>query len=177
MRSIPEKTPCIFEKNVQSRGIFWIQCLVDSNYVQLVYCIFYNLCYEISLSIDVSDVLKSPTIIIFLSSSPFLSVSSVSISLIFHCSVAKSCSSFLQPHGLQHAGLPCPSLLIAPSVLKLMPTELVMPSNPLILCCPLLLLTSILPSIRVFSSELALFIRWPKCWSFSFSNSSFINYS
>ncbi|CAI9175993.1 unnamed protein product [Rangifer tarandus platyrhynchus] len=50
-----------------------------------------------------------------------------------------------------------------------MSIELVMPSNHLILCCPLLLLPSIFPSIRVFSNELALHIRWPKYWSFSFS--------
>ena len=55
------------------------------------------------------------------------------------------------------------------SLLKLMSTESVMPSNHLILCCPLLLLFSIFPSIRVFSSELALHIRWPKYWSFSIS--------
>ena len=55
------------------------------------------------------------------------------------------------------------------SLLKLMYTESVMPSNHLILCHPLLLLPSILPSIRVFSSESALHIRWPKYWSFSFS--------
>ena len=47
--------------------------------------------------------------------------------------------------------------------------ELVMPSNHLILCCPLLLLPSIFPSIRVFSNELAICIKWPKYWSFSFS--------
>ena len=50
-----------------------------------------------------------------------------------------------------------------------MSIESVMPSNHLILCCPLLLLSSIFPSIRVFSSESALCIRWPKCWSFSFN--------
>ena len=55
------------------------------------------------------------------------------------------------------------------SLLKLMSTELVMPSNHLILCHPLLLLPSIFPSIRVFSNESALHIRWPKYWSFSFS--------
>ena len=55
------------------------------------------------------------------------------------------------------------------SLLKLMSVELVMPSNHLILCCHLLLLPSIFPSIRVFSNELALSIRWPKYWSFSFS--------
>ena len=55
------------------------------------------------------------------------------------------------------------------SLLKLMSIELVMPSNHLILCCPLLLLPSIFPSIRVFSNESAFHIRWPNYWSFSFS--------
>ena len=55
------------------------------------------------------------------------------------------------------------------SMLKLMSIESVMPSNHLILCHPLLLLPSIFPSIRVFSSESVLCIRWPKYWSFSFS--------
>ena len=55
------------------------------------------------------------------------------------------------------------------SLLKLMSIELVNPSNHLILCCPLLLLPSIVPSIRVFSSESGPRIRWPKYWSFSFS--------
>ena len=55
------------------------------------------------------------------------------------------------------------------SLLKLMSNELMMPSNHLILYCPLLLPSSIFPSIRVFSSELALCLRWPKYWSFSFN--------
>ena len=55
------------------------------------------------------------------------------------------------------------------SLLKLMSIELVMPSNHLILCCPLLLLPSIFPTIKVFSNESVLCIRWPKCWSFRFS--------
>ena len=58
-----------------------------------------------------------------------------------------------------------------------MSIELVMPSNHLILCRPLLLLASIFPSIRVFSSESFLCIRWPKYWSFSFSISPFDEYS
>ena len=58
-----------------------------------------------------------------------------------------------------------------------MSIELVMPSNYLILCCPHLLLPSIFPSIRVFSSELALYIRWPKSWSFCFSISPSNEYS
>ena len=61
------------------------------------------------------------------------------------------------------------SITSSQSLLKLMSIESVMPSNRLILCCPLLLLPSILPSIRVFSSESVLPIRWPKYWSFSFS--------
>ena len=55
------------------------------------------------------------------------------------------------------------------NLLKLMSIESVMPSNHLILCCPLLLSPSIFPSIRVFSSESALHIRWPKYWNFVFS--------
>ena len=58
-----------------------------------------------------------------------------------------------------------------------MSIESVMPSNHLIFCCPLLLLSSIFPSIRVFSSDLALHIRWPKYWSFSFSISPTNEYS
>ena len=58
-----------------------------------------------------------------------------------------------------------------------MPVELVMPSNHLILCCPLLLLPSIFPSIRVFSNDSVLHIRWPKYWSFGFSISPSNEYS
>ena len=73
----------------------------------------------------------------------------------------------LQPHGLAHqASL---SFTISWSLLKLMSIDLVMPSNHLILCHPLLLLPSVCPSIRVFSNELTLHIRWPKYWSFSFN--------
>ena len=61
------------------------------------------------------------------------------------------------------------SFTISLSLLKLVSIESLMPSNHLILCCPLLLLPSIFPTIRVFSSELALCIRGPKYWSFSFS--------
>ena len=63
------------------------------------------------------------------------------------------------------------------SLLKLMSIELVMPSNHLILSCPLLLLSSVSPSIRVFSSESVLHIKWPKYWSFSFSISPSDEYS
>ena len=61
------------------------------------------------------------------------------------------------------------SFTVSQSLLKPMSSELVMPSNYLILCLSLLLLPSVFPSIMVFSNESALHIRWPKCWSFSFS--------
>ena len=77
-------------------------------------------------------------------------------------------SDSLRPCGLQHARPPCPSP--TPGVYSnSMSIELVMPSNHLILCHPLLLLPSIFPSIRVFSNKSALCTRWPKYWSFSFS--------
>ena len=69
------------------------------------------------------------------------------------------------------------SFILSRSLLKLMSIESVMPSNHLILCRPLLLLPSIFPSIRVFSNESVLRIRWPKYWSFSFSISSYNEYS
>ena len=72
-------------------------------------------------------------------------------------------------------GLPVHYQLL--ELLKLMSIELVMPSSHLILCCPLLLLPSVFPSIRVFSYESALYIKWPKCWSFSFSISPSNEYS
>ena len=77
-------------------------------------------------------------------------------------------SDSLRPHEPQHARLPCPSPTPG-SPPKPMSIESMMPSNHLILCRPLLLLPSIFPSIRVFSSESALHIRWPKDWSFSFN--------
>ena len=69
------------------------------------------------------------------------------------------------------------SITKSQSLLKLMSMESVMPSNHLILCHPLLLLPSIFPSIRVFSNESVLHIRWPKCWNFSFSISPSNEYS
>ena len=79
-------------------------------------------------------------------------------------------SNSLWPHGLQHARFPYTSLY--PSLLKFMSIESVMLSNHLILCCPLLLLPSIFLSIRVFSNELALCIRWAKYWNFSINHSN-----
>ena len=75
-------------------------------------------------------------------------------------------SDSLRPHELQHGR---PPITNSQSLPKLMSIELVIPSNHLILCHHLLLLPSIFPTIRVFSSESAFRIRWPKYWSFSFN--------
>ena len=90
------------------------------------------------------------------------------------CSVAKlSDSAISWTAGCQAP----PSPTISWSLLKFTSTESMMLSNHLILCCPLLLLPSIFPSIRVFPNELALHIRWPNYWSFSFSCSPSNEYS
>ena len=77
---------------------------------------------------------------------------------------AQSCPTLCNPMDCSQAS---PSITNSQSLLKLMSTESVMPSSHLILYHPLLLLPSIVPSIRVFSNESALRIRWPKYWSFS----------
>ena len=84
-------------------------------------------------------------------------------------------SDSVWPHGLQHARFSCPSS--SPGVCSNHLHESVVPSNHLILSYPLLLMPSIFPSIRVFSNESALQIRWPKYWSFSFNISSSNKYS
>ena len=81
----------------------------------------------------------------------------------------------LRPDGLQQGRLPCPSP--TPGAYSNTSVESVIPSNHPILCRPLLLLPSIFPSIRIFSNESFLRIRWPKYWSFSFSISPSNEYS
>ena len=83
----------------------------------------------------------------------------------FSCSVV---SNSLRPHGLQHCQASL-SITNSWSLLKLLSIKLVVPSNHIILCRPLLLPPSVFPSTRVFSNESVLHIRWPKYWSFSFS--------
>ena len=101
--------------------------------------------------------------------------SDVELLLLFSRSVI---SNSLQPHGLQLSRLHSLSFTISQSLLKLISIESVMPSNHLILYCPLLLLPSIFPSIRVFfSNESALLSRWPSHWSFSFSINPSCEYS
>ena len=85
-------------------------------------------------------------------------------------SVTQSCLTLCDPMDRSRPVLPVHQH--SQSLPKLMSIESVMPSNHLILCSPLLLLPSIFPSIRIFSNESALCIRWPNYWSFSFSISS-----
>ena len=96
------------------------------------------------------------------------------MTILVHCSsVIQSCPTLCDPMDHQ-ASL---SITNSQSLLKLMSIESVMPSNHFILCRPLLLLSSIFHSIRVFSNESVLHIRWPKYWSFSFSISPSNDYS
>ena len=92
-------------------------------------------------------------------------------------SVAQSCPTLCDPMDCTPAAHQASlSITNFQSLHKLMSIKLVMPSNHLVLCRPLLLPPSIIPSIRVFSNESARHIRWPKYWSFSFSISSFNEY-
>ena len=91
------------------------------------------------------------------------------------CSVTQFCPTLCNPMDCSTLGFPV--LHISWSLLKLMSIETVMPSNYLVICCPLFLLPSVFPSIRVFSNKSFLLIRWPKCWSFSFSISPSSEYS
>ena len=86
------------------------------------------------------------------------------------CSVSKSCLTFCDPMDCRTLGFPV--FHHFKSLFKLMSTESRLPSSHPILCCPFLLLPSIFPSNRVFSNELALHIRGPNYWSFSFSPSN-----
>ena len=88
-------------------------------------------------------------------------------------SVIQSCLTLCDPMNHSTPGLPVQQKL--PEFTHVKSIELVIPSNHLILCHPLLLLPSIFPSIRVFSKESVLYIRWPKYWSFSFNISIPVN--
>ena len=101
--------------------------------------------------------------IVHLSSVQFTSVQSLSHVQLFATPRTAACQASLSITNSQNPPKP-------------MSTELVMPSNYLILCCPLLILSSIFPSIRVFSNESALHIKWPKYWSFSFNISPSIEH-
>ena len=92
-------------------------------------------------------------------------------------SVAQLRLTLCDPMDCSTPGFPVPELPNSQSLLKLMSIESVMPSNHLILCCPLLLLPSIFPSIRVSSNKSVFCIRWPNYWSFSISISPSNEYS
>ena len=94
----------------------------------------------------------------------------------FCCSVPESCLTLCDPMDRNPPQAPLSST-ISQSSLKFIFINMVMLSNHLLLCCPLLLLPSVFPSIRVFFSESALHIRWPKDWSFSFTISPSDEYS
>ena len=90
-------------------------------------------------------------------------------------SVTLSCLTLCNPMDCSTPGFPVHHQL--PKLLKLMSIQSVIPSNNLILCCPLLLLPSVFLSIGIFSNELVLHTRWPKYWIFSFSTSPSNEYS
>ena len=98
------------------------------------------------------------------------------VKLCYHfSSLAQSCQLFATPWTAAHQA--SQFITNSQSLLKLMSITSVIPSNHLILCCPLLLLPSIFPSIRVFSNESVLRNKWRKFWSFSFSISPSNEYS
>ena len=92
-----------------------------------------------------------------------------------YCSVTKSCLTLYNPMDYSTPGFTVPYHLLEFAQVNV--HWIMMPSNCLSFCCPLLLLPSIFPSMSVFSSEVALHIRWPKYWSFSFNTSHFNEYS
>ena len=105
-------------------------------------------------------------------------MSSATVSYLFtvqFSSVAQSCPVVCDPMDCSTSGFPVHHQLLG--LLKLMSIVLVMPCNHLILCHPLLLPPSIFPSMRVFSNESLLHIRWPKCWSFNSNISPSNEYS
>ena len=101
---------------------------------------------------------------------PFLSLCLSLHSSYYCCSVTQSCPTLCDPRDCSMPGFPVLYRLL--EFAQTMSIASVTPSNHLILCRPLLLLPSIFPSIRVFSKESALCIRWPKCWNFSISPSN-----
>ena len=106
-------------------------------------------------------------------SHPFPQMAGILLPLIQFSSVAQSCPTLCDPMDYSTSL----SITNSKSLFKLMAIELVMLSNHLILCHPLLLLPSVFPNMRVFSNESAFRIRWPKYWSFSFNISPSDEYS
>ena len=111
-------------------------------------------------------VLTTPWVVLSTEPATHCRAKSTLLLLFFSCSVV---SDSLRPHGQQYSRHSCPSLSPGVCSSSCPLIESVMPSNHLSLCHPVLLQPSIFPSIRVFSNESALHIRWPRYWSFSLS--------
>ena len=144
-------------------GIYWV---LFGGSVNLSIHLKYNLlCYEAE-SLQFLEPLGCEGIS-FSSSNPWnllglpLPKSFLSHQLVQFSSDTQSCPTLCNPMELQHSRLPCPSPTQG-AYMSIMSIELVMPSNHLILCHPLLLPPSIFPSIRLFSNESVLHIKWPK---------------
>ena len=127
---------------------------------------FFNICKSINLIHHISKLKDKKYMIISIDAEKAFDKIQYAFTIQFS-SVAQSCSTLCDPMDCSTPGLL--SITNSRSLLRLMSIESVMPSNHLILCCPLLLLPSIFPSIRVFSNESFLHIRRTKYWSFSFS--------
>ena len=124
---------------------------------------YWSFSFNISPSSEYSGLISFIIIVLFVC---FCKVLLLMLSVQFS-SVAQSCPTLCDP--VNRSTPASLSITNSWSLPKLMSIESVMPSNHLLLCCPLLLLPSIFPSFRVFSNESALNIRWPKYWSFSFN--------
>ena len=136
----------------------WLKWLSSSSSSSIFYILFSH--YTILFLIDIYTGCNAQILGVWL-----YWVLTIAYMFQFSCSVV---SNSLRPHESQHTRPPY--LLPTPGVYsKLMSIKLVMPSSHLILCCPLLLLPPIPPSIRVFSNESTLRMKWPKYWSFSLS--------
>ena len=142
---------------------------LGSKLASLHWCVINSWCLR-KKDIDKREDHRLPPASFHAQSTYLLSCQSVS-------SVAQSCLTLCDPMNRSTPGLPVHHQLPDPWPPKPMSIESVMPSNHLLLCRPLLLLPSIFPSIRVFSNESALPSRWPKYWSFSFSNNPSSEYS
>ena len=170
---VPRLSYCCFSLNVWT----FTGCQLSvkdrfSSYVSFKICVSILIfCFD-DLSIGVSGVLKSPTIIVLLSISPFMSVS---VCLMYWgapmlgASVQSLNRAWLFATPWITALQASLSITNSWSSLRLTSIESVMPSSHLILCRPLLLLPPIPPRIRVFSNESTLHMRWPKYWTFSFN--------
>ena len=138
----------------------WIKAFHTHFFLEALF-LYADICIHKTRILSIYIVDRSSVVWLYLLNKIDMNISSVQ----FSSSVV---SDFLRPHESQHARPPCPSPTPGVS-LRLTSIESVMPSSHLILCRPLLLLPPIHPSIRVFSNESTLLMRWPKDWSFSFS--------